>query len=65
MDVLQGICGAAVETGGQVDVTRVARDVTASEPGQREVARRAEPVEGALGRVDPVDRERVVALGRE
>jgi hypothetical protein len=65
VDVLQGICCPAVEIGRRVDVAGLPCEVASREPGECEVAGRAELLEGLLGCVDPLGCEVVVALGRE
>src|SRR5258706_9845599 len=65
MDVLERICSAAIKICGGVEVAGFAREVASCDPGQSKVARRADRVEGVLRRVDPLDCDRMVALGRE
>jgi hypothetical protein len=65
MDVLQGICGATIEIGCDLEVAGFACDVATREPHQGEVAGRAERIEGVLRGVDPFDCERVITLGCE
>jgi hypothetical protein len=65
MDVLERICSAAIEISCRVEVAGLAREVATCDPGQSEMAQRARRVEGALGRVDPLECKDMVALGSQ